>query len=990
VPLAVAKWALVQFRHLAESASTRASVLMDRGTALRSEIPIIAVRGDVGQVCLLSEQGPIFPRDDGSGLAAHRRFRGSRLKEDLAGAWAVAEFLRASLKNHRIEEQSLDVCGDGRARTIQAEVDELLLMQGDNTIYVTGGGASLKASFSPQGTRLVLTFQPDRQRTLRGVMNFLDARQSDIFAQIAVARLVVTPAGGRRRASWQSDVNLRLRHFWLPKMGTSRQLCSGFAEDLELVQNGGSAQLRLRGARGTSHTVRLTQWVIRVARPDFDIDGHLARRILEIASKDDPEALRQSPIASVHTYSLPRYSTEYVGLVRSTWRVSPPSNEDPVFRIRDALANELPTSEGSPTDQKESRLQEARSELRLAIPPLASPPEMLVIEDMDFGFRKCPPSSQSGTSTQEHDINWLDCLRFVEENCDQKCNLEAIKPNVIVILSRTLPDLDSDQMQWRDELWRKLASDKHRRRVLVVVSAQLLRASGLKLSHRISWERSAEDLVREFKHNRVLARLGDFGHILVRFGISGIFYRFRDGTNVRDRIFFEPNGYGPDPSDQGKVLGKNAVIAACVAKHLIEAKDLTPAPDIVSEGAKEAIRRTQLLFIHGLGDESFLDKPLWSASAMRNSVFAPQLDRSVLAARSDPEQLVGTARVPETLEDLSRWKILADHARGAEDELAFRIACEGAAHVLNTNCPTLPVCSAPIAKFGAMAVVDRKEIESYRSFERMVKNYLKSDEDKPLSIAVFGPPGSGKSFGVREVVKSVSETVDVQEYNLAQFSVPGDLITPLLYVRNAVTSAVTPLVFFDEFDAALKGVELGWLRYFLAPMQDGRFKHGERMMAIGKAIFVFAGGTRRTFEAFSQVDDSVAQKAKIPDFISRLRGYINMVGINSQEDDSLFIVRRAVQLHSMLVERKLACKKTGRSLVDPDFLRGLLKVSNYNHGARSLRAVLDACVDREGAIRMPTPAQLDVHVEGHRFWQFFQGLQSPGSDHLVLSIRGGT
>jgi hypothetical protein len=67
-------------------------------------------------------------------------------------------------------------------------------------------------------------------------------------------------------------------------------------------------------------------------------------------------------------------------------------------------------------------------------------------------------------------------------------------------------------------------------------------------------------------------------------------------------------------------------------------------------------------------------------------------------------------------------------------------------------------------------------------------------------------------------------------------------------VRDVGLSGALPLVFWDEFDTALEGKKLGWLRYFLAPMQDGRFQDGQLVHPIGRSIFVFAGGTSTTME----------------------------------------------------------------------------------------------------------------------------------------------
>ena len=69
-------------------------------------------------------------------------------------------------------------------------------------------------------------------------------------------------------------------------------------------------------------------------------------------------------------------------------------------------------------------------------------------------------------------------------------------------------------------------------------------------------------------------------------------------------------------------------------------------------------------------------------------------------------------------------------------------------------------------------------------------------------------------------------------------------------------------------------------------MQDGVFRVGGSLHPIGKAIFVFAGGTSSTYQQFcgEEIEDATEYKrftnefkdAKGPDFISRLRGYVKI------------------------------------------------------------------------------------------------------------------
>lgn len=206
-----------------------------------------------------------------------------------------------------------------------------------------------------------------------------------------------------------------------------------------------------------------------------------------------------------------------------------------------------------------------------------------------------------------------------------------------------------------------------------------------------------------------------------------------------------------------------------------------------------------------------------------------------------------------------------------------------------------------------LRTVDRAEIESFRSIKNLMLEYLEDPNPKrPLSIAVFGPPGSGKSFGVTEVAESIAPgRVERREFNVAQFGSVADLVSALHKVQDIAVSGNIPLIFFDEFDSGFEG-KLGGLKYLLAPMQDGTFLDGETMHPIGKAVFVFAAGTSTAYEKFCRegLDDSGFQDAKGPDFVSRLRGYVNILGPNPvSEGDHFSMIRRAMLLRSLL-ERK--------------------------------------------------------------------------------------
>ena len=241
--------------------------------------------------------------------------------------------------------------------------------------------------------------------------------------------------------------------------------------------------------------------------------------------------------------------------------------------------------------------------------------------------------------------------------------------------------------------------------------------------------------------------------------------------------------------------------------------------------------------------------------------------------------------------------------------LARRVAIMGENQLVQT----------PYLKFGKLFTIARTEIERMRTLQRLLLSYQSDKKaDKPLSIAVFGPPGSGKSFGVKELARAVfSENVPLLEFNLSQFQEPSELHGLFHQVRDYVMRGKLPVVFWDEFDSQ----NLKWLQFLLAPMQDGAFQDGQITHPIGKCVFVFAGGTEIRFDDFgvpkvqrdgdgdsgdtakSQSKELLEKQErelkvlKVPDFKSRLAGFLDVLGPNRRDSNDLtYPVRRALML----------------------------------------------------------------------------------------------
>ena len=449
------------------------------------------------------------------------------------------------------------------------------------------------------------------------------------------------------------------------------------------------------------------------------------------------------------------------------------------------------------------------------------------------------------------------------------------------------------------ELWKQLKKF-HNENTIVIINIDDLRSKGVNISKSLSWERTAQDFVWQINNNPNLDFLASCSHLIVPIGLEGAIYYKTSGT-LETRLYFIPYEFegGFIKDSQGKMYGLTSAFVAGLASAIVsgiqENEELTES---ISTGIRQGTICAQKYFIEGFG-ENVSESPFPSPS-----IFVEKQDDFIL---SDNVQDVLVPTSPN-LNCRACWYILKDKSSTNLEGIAYDIVKNGVGSALKF---------IPIAQFGKLTTVDKAEIESYRSIKNLMLEYISTKNTvRPLCIAVFGTPGSGKSFGIVEVANSIaSNTIEKIDFNLSQFSTPLDLVNAFHKVRDIALGDKTPLVFFDEFDSALEG-KLGWLKYLLAPMQDGLFREGDSIHPIGKAIFVFAGGTSSTFKGFcgEDLEDAKEQKqfslefksAKGPDFISRLRGYVNILGPNQTDDkrDQLFIIRRSMLLRSLL-ERKV-------------------------------------------------------------------------------------
>jgi hypothetical protein len=520
------------------------------------------------------------------------------------------------------------------------------------------------------------------------------------------------------------------------------------------------------------------------------------------------------------------------------------------------------------------------------------------------------------------------------------------------------------------DLWYELAH-KFADRLICIVSAGELRHERVGIGTGMSWERTLEDLSKALATNPVLKTLNNCRHLIVTFSVDGALLIDQTENTSKATLIFDPARAEGEwgESLKGKAFGYLSCMAAAIAHTATEhVGGRSPSLELGQAiGAGLGAMRDLLHQGHGLAATAADGYPVRRLA----QVLAQEKNEFAVApiAWPRPAKARGAA-----------WMMISNAPDALDDALASAIAGLSRQIVINGYDALRGVAHA---RFNDLVTADRSEIEALRGLRRLMRDYRDAAKtDKPLSIGVFGPPGAGKSFGVKQLANEVFGSKAWLEFNLSQFADPVDLVGAFHQVRDKVLSGQTPVVFWDEFDSRAHF----WLQYLLAPMQDGRFQDDQLNHAIGKCVFVFAGGTHVSFEAFGHKAGNADSKAKFelakgPDFKSRLDGYYDVLGPNQRRlpgnpndpddpgeldrTDICYRLRRA-----LFIRVKLVGDSKDRLDIDPDLLDALLEVKRYTHGARSLEKLLAPLKSPARSIRrssLPPPAQLAMHVDAEEF-----------------------
>jgi hypothetical protein len=640
----------------------------------------------------------------------------------------------------------------------------------------------------------------------------------------------------------------------------------------------------------------------------------------------------------------------------------------------------------------------------------------------------------------EDEYNQYDSIVIDEANLGFR-NLDLKLKDKTIILKMTYPFCEG-------KLWKNIIDGNNK--LYTIVTLENLRKYEVKVSKAISWEQTALDLCFEITRNDKLKELLKSTYLIILIGSAGALLVQPDPIekNTSFNLIFDPE-FMEDEWEQknGSSIGTGSAFTAGLLRDFVldihaftegnkkkiekekdpkkrvalENEKYKPNfPGLISTGLNYArVLKSQGLFynddkgktqnypIQKLADATN-EKPFYYSSAF---VPSPYLYKdSKIADNKKWEIGIGYLKN-------KKWSILENNYRYNNQKTVpfFSLARDIA------NYGPDMAQYAPRIKFGGFLSLDRSEIESLRNIKQLVLDYHFNNQiDRPLNIAVFGAPGAGKSFAVKQLASSIipKENIQFLEYNLSQFKDSTQLKGAFHAVRDAVLRGQLPFVFWDEFDSK----DLSWLKDLIAPMQDGKFLESGVLHPLGKCVFIFAGGTSNKMEEFDPqyflTHESILEEkedkeldilnkrvadfkmVKGPDFLSRINGYLDVLGPNKNqywdpknhtwvEDDSdvCYPVRRALFIRGVL---RLKDEKLN---MDWGLLSTLLELKKYIRGSRSMERLLNQLTlkDKEIILRSNLPSDeiiaMNVDYEDFMLKLYQDRKQEKFSETLAVNIH---
>ncbi|MGD9714907.1 MAG: hypothetical protein AB7V46_23030, partial [Thermomicrobiales bacterium] len=326
----------------------------------------------------------------------------------------------------------------------------------------------------------------------------------------------------------------------------------------------------------------------------------------------------------------------------------------------------------------------------------------------------------------------------------------------------------------RGQLWEELIARSADRLTLVCALSDL-RREGAPIGRPLSWERTAQDVVAGIRNSETLSRAR---RVVVVLATSGAVIVEQDRPSM---VLFDP--FNQEGDWELTRPGMSYGAGSCSAAAILDELTIQGESGDIGAAVRKGISAARVMFDGGF-DGQVVDGG-WRIT------FPIERVASIIADDSTIDSAMQIAEIQPNV----GWRLFETAYAGSFRDAAQQIALKGeraAGHEI------------PIERMGAWSSVDRIEIESMRSLRNIINEYLShARKTRPLNLAVFGPPGSGKSFAIKQMARvgtTSTSPISILEFNVSQFQSVQDLPAALQRVRDQAVAETLPLVFWDEFD----------------------------------------------------------------------------------------------------------------------------------------------------------------------------------------------
>jgi hypothetical protein len=523
-------------------------------------------------------------------------------------------------------------------------------------------------------------------------------------------------------------------------------------------------------------------------------------------------------------------------------------NKNCVYRVADKIDTDRPKDLKKNAKKELEKVFALITQSRSQLEGYSAKKCVIVLNDKALEFR-------------ELDFSWLDEFKG--------------KPNIQIVLAMEnwfeKGGSTTDGRDSRKNLWNKVVanfSDK----TIVIVSAATLRANGLPMRYLCPIEQTADELANHMTHP-FFSELMRCRHLIVPLGTHGVLHLDSNNKTFNATFYFLPfvkNNIDRlrlmRKSEQfGTMSGDRSILIASLSRELAHQlsinTDISSEPEEADKKISAGIETGLFLTLLRWNDHLIngFQGPTWKDGTLQPPLLSPfsnvfkdkgtVTDNGTVTDDGKEEDKIMLASLQVKLDkrpQSSRVSGIIKRCGSREkfEDLLVRIVrlgLDGADRWLRepqSGCPDAKnkdvkeavknqgafITCIPYGAFGKLVTIDSQEFANYFDIYMLMVKYM---EDKtwmtPLCLAVFGPPGTGKNFTIKEIMKTAQKTEAENPlvFNLSQFESLNDLTTAFHLVQHrALAKKEVPLIIFDEFDTNFEHEELGWLKYFLEPMQD--------------------------------------------------------------------------------------------------------------------------------------------------------------------------